>query len=70
MFNEYQGNSGDDRLSVIIHMLGRNVLENKGYQAWMNKFPSRVEVSLYFRSNTLQCYPIFTHIALTAYCRR
>ncbi|KAG2174359.1 hypothetical protein INT43_004382, partial [Umbelopsis isabellina] len=43
MFNEYQGNSGDERLSVIIHMLGKNILENNEYQEWMNKFPSRVE---------------------------
>jgi hypothetical protein len=45
MFTEYQGTSGDERLSVIIHMLGKNVLENRDYQEWMNKFPSRVQVS-------------------------
>lgn len=48
LFSEHQGASDVSRLSVIVHMLGKDVLENEVYQQWMNKFPSNVQVRLQF----------------------
>ncbi|KAI8576219.1 hypothetical protein K450DRAFT_214494 [Umbelopsis ramanniana AG] len=43
LFSEHQGAVNGSRLSVIVHMLGKDVLENQQYQEWMNTFPSNVQ---------------------------
>jgi len=43
LFSEHQGAPEGGRLSVIFHMLGKNVLQTVEYQAWMKTFPTDVQ---------------------------
>jgi hypothetical protein len=63
MFSKHQGTLKGGRLSVIIHVLGKNVLEDKAYQEWMNTFPSDVQV----RYSTMRVFMLLetNHISNT-----
>ncbi|KAI8388141.1 beta-lactamase-like protein [Radiomyces spectabilis] len=68
MFKEYQTTDESSRPNLIIHLLGKQVLEDERYRAWMNKFSPKTDhivgseeicaQTVQFQSHALQQYKL------------